>query len=125
MQEWIDIIVARVLASFQGMILMWSGAIVDIPDGWALCDGSQGTPDLRNRFIFGAGGGSDPGDTGGSSQHNHTFVDGPHQHQLDDGTDIAAGDDFSDESDFVNVQGTTSTKNHLPPYYALAYIMRL
>ncbi len=39
-----------------GGIIMWSGAINDIPVGWALCDGSNGTPDLRDRFIVGAEG---------------------------------------------------------------------
>lgn len=38
-----------------GGIIMWSGTIVNIPIGWSLCDGSNGTPDLRNRFIAGAG----------------------------------------------------------------------
>lgn len=37
-----------------GCILMWSGAIADIPSGWVLCDGNNGTPDLRDRFIVGA-----------------------------------------------------------------------
>jgi len=37
-----------------GVIVMWSGTIADIPDGWALCDGNNGTPDLRDRFIVGA-----------------------------------------------------------------------
>lgn len=47
----------------HNMILIWSGAIVDIPAGWALCDGNNGTPDLRGKFIVGAGGILDPGDT--------------------------------------------------------------
>ena len=37
-----------------GMIMMWSGTIATIPTGWLLCNGSSGTPDLRNRFIVGA-----------------------------------------------------------------------
>ena len=37
-----------------GMIIMWSGTIVTIPSGWLLCNGSNSTPDLRNRFIIGA-----------------------------------------------------------------------
>lgn len=37
-----------------GCILMWSGAIADIPAGWVLCDGNNGTPDLRDRFVVGA-----------------------------------------------------------------------
>lgn len=39
-----------------GMILIWSGAVVDIPTGWALCDGNNGTPDLRGKVVIGAGG---------------------------------------------------------------------
>jgi microcystin-dependent protein len=38
-----------------GVIVMWSGTIANIPTGWALCNGSNGTPDLRSRFIVGAG----------------------------------------------------------------------
>ncbi|HAH20142.1 MAG TPA: hypothetical protein DCL49_04465 [Candidatus Omnitrophica bacterium] len=37
-----------------GVILMWSGTIVSIPSGWVLCDGNNGTPDLRDKFIVGA-----------------------------------------------------------------------
>ena len=78
-----------------GMILMWSGSIATIPSGWALCNGSSGTPDLRNRFIIGAH--SDdagvakttitgsPTQTGGSKDaivvsHTHTASSSPHQH---------------------------------------------
>ena len=38
-----------------GAIMMWSGAIADIPSGWALCNGQNGTPNLQARFIVGAG----------------------------------------------------------------------
>lgn len=50
-----------------GVILMWSGTAATIPDGWLLCDGTSGTPDLRDRFVMGAGGGQAPGSTGGSA----------------------------------------------------------
>ncbi len=46
----------------KNMIMLWSGAIVDIPAGWALCDGNNGTPDLRDKFIVGAGATFNPGD---------------------------------------------------------------
>lgn len=39
----------------KGIVCLWSGAIVDIPAGWQLCDGTNGTPDLRDKFIIGAG----------------------------------------------------------------------
>ena len=47
----------------KNIIVLWSGAIVDIPAGWALCDGNNGTPDLRDVFIVGAGSLLNPGDT--------------------------------------------------------------
>jgi len=50
-----------------GLIAMWSGSVANIPSGWALCDGRNGTPDLRDRFIVGAGGSYNVGDTGGAS----------------------------------------------------------
>ncbi len=62
----------------SGLICMWSGAVVDIPEGWSLCDGTGGTPDLRSKFIAGAGGALDPGDTGGADTVDigHTHGDG-------------------------------------------------
>lgn len=47
----------------KNIIVLWSGAIVDIPAGWSLCDGSGGRPDLRDRFVIGAGSTYNPGDT--------------------------------------------------------------
>ena len=76
-----------------GAIIMWSGSINDIPVGWALCDGRNGTPDLRDRFIVGAGGSYNVGDTGGMKEvtlttsqlpeHTHTGSSDPagtHRH---------------------------------------------
>lgn len=54
-----------------GVIVMWSGALADVPTGWALCDGTSGRPDLRDRFIYGWTAGVDPGATGGTLQHLH------------------------------------------------------
>lgn len=54
-----------------GVIVMWSGTLATIPDGWALCDGDDGRPDLRDRFIRGTSDGVDPGGTGGSDTHTH------------------------------------------------------
>ena len=55
----------------SGVIVMWSGLISNIPDGWALCDGTNGTPDLRSKFIKGAPAGHEAGETGGSATHTH------------------------------------------------------
>ena len=60
-----------------GCIILWSGASGSIPSGYYLCDGNNGTPDLRNRFIVGAGDSYSVNQTGGSADaivvtHNHT-----------------------------------------------------
>lgn len=52
----------------SGIIVMWSGPLDDIPSGWKLCDGSDGTPDLRDRFILGTADGEEPGYEGGSHE---------------------------------------------------------
>ena len=51
----------------KGIIVSWYGSIEEIPKGWALCDGNNTTPDLRNRFIIGGGDKYDIGQKGGSS----------------------------------------------------------
>ena len=65
--NWVDATTAGAVPA--GVIVLWSGASNAIPTGWYLCDGANGTPDLRNRFLIGAGSGGNysPGDTGGES----------------------------------------------------------
>ncbi|MCA0350386.1 MAG: hypothetical protein LCH85_00190 [Chloroflexi bacterium] len=83
----------------SGTINMWSGADNALPGGWVLCNGQNGTPDLRNRFVVGAGATYAVGTTGGSDavtlttdqmpRHNHsgsTNVTGDHNHWME-GTD--------------------------------------
>jgi hypothetical protein len=55
-----------------GTITAWSGSLVDIPTGWVLCDGQNGTPDLRDRFILGAGASEQPHAKGEADTHTHT-----------------------------------------------------
>jgi microcystin-dependent protein len=79
----------------SGAIILWSGSIASIPSGWFLCDGSNGTPNLRDRFVVGAGSSYSVGATGGASTvalstanmpaHTHTFSgttssSGSHKH---------------------------------------------
>jgi hypothetical protein len=69
-----------------GAIMMWSGIASDIPESWALCDGTNGTPDLRNRFIVGATDTYAPLATGGSTTLVGTgsvALGGAHVHPLD------------------------------------------
>ena len=73
-----------------GGIIIWSGAQNAIPTGWALCNGSNSTPDLRNRFVVGAGSSYSVGATGGYSDainisHTHTTNStGSHAHGVSD-----------------------------------------
>lgn len=74
---------ADAIAAFNpyivGQIILWSGSIGSIPAGWALCDGANGTPDLRDAFVRGAGGALSPGDEGGAASVN-TGNAGAHSH---------------------------------------------
>ena len=62
-----------------GSIILWYGSVGSIPAGWLLCDGTNGTPDLRGRFIIGAGGDYAVSATGGSFDAT-TSVGGDHAH---------------------------------------------
>jgi hypothetical protein len=161
-----------------GGIIMWSGSIASIPTGWFLCDGTNGTPNLSNRFVVAAGSTYAVGSSGGSADaivvshthtgttgntsndHSHggtTSTEGNHQHGVaqvlaDFGT-YAAYVNNSDgnaanliptapagaHSHSVTTGGQSATHNHgfttnsagssgaganIPPYYALAYIMK-
>lgn len=59
-------------AVVTGMIMMWSGEVNNIPNGWALCDGRNGTPDLQDRFIVAAGTSHKPHNSGNPDTHSHT-----------------------------------------------------
>jgi len=64
-----------------GMIIMWSGSAATVPFGWQICDGTNSTPDLRNRFIVGAGSTYNPGATGGATANTATTAsNGSHTH---------------------------------------------
>lgn len=108
-----------------GTILLWSGSIATIPTGFALCNGSNGTPDLRDKFIAGAGMTYAPGVTGGAADHDHSFYIENNTTTLPAGTNIAAGTGFNKISTTHNHTATIYPRSHLPPYYALAYIMKL
>jgi hypothetical protein len=142
-------------ASFpSGGIIMWSGSIAAIPTGWVLCNGSNSTPDLRNRFIVGAGSSYAVDATGGSADaivvsHTHTatsvVTDPGHNHNLKYNGISAAGGNERDpqdagsstltnaiESNTTGITvattnasaGTSGTNANLPPYYALCFIQK-
>jgi microcystin-dependent protein len=130
-----------------GAIIMWSGAINLIPAGWTLCDGTNGTPNLRDQFIVGAGSKYSVGASGGEATHTliedemprHTHIQNPHTHgmQNDNNSIRHDNDPFKRVGGSlydVNTGPATATNqytgngmphNNLPPYYALAFIMRV
>lgn len=112
-----------------GMIMLWYGSIGSIPSGWALCDGTNSTPDLRGVFIRGAGlGPQSPGGTGGSATHTHEFTGDGHAHDLVSGDDIdgeTLGGVYAHSTATVPAAGETDSESSLPPYHYLAYIMKL
>ena len=134
----------------DGGIILWSGAVLDIPTDWALCDGSQGTPNLTDRFVVGAGVTYTVNDSGGSADavlvshtHTATVTDPGHTHDAnaDGGSTDASGPNFRREDNNTGdlttetattgisvsntTEGVSATDKNLPPYYALAYIMKL
>lgn len=117
-----------------GGIILWSGAANAIPAGWALCNGSNGTPDLRGRFVIGAGGSYSVGNTGGEESVTLTLKQIPsHSHGIgvasierkSGGTFQAGTNNYyagiAGDSDSA---GGGKAHNNLPPYYALCYLMR-
>jgi hypothetical protein len=144
----------------RGVIVSWYGPINQIPGGWLLCDGTQGTPDLRDRFIVGAGAAFPVHQDDPSPEHDHgvSGVAVPqHVHQLS--TRVAApvrwnndhhlgvttdhdnsrpwGDQYeknrygvaeefltTTESGAAAAEGRTDGAAALPPYHALAFIMK-
>lgn len=117
-----------------GAILMWSGSIATIPSGWALCNGANGTPDLRNRFIVGAGSSYGVGATGGADTVTLTVNQIPsHNHQMNhtgtgsgNGIQQGGGSLPTTASNIITgAAGGGQPHENRPPYYALAYIMKL
>jgi microcystin-dependent protein len=136
-----------------GGIIMWSG--ITVPTGWSLCNGANGTPNLQNRFVIGAGSGYAVGATGGSADatlvsHSHTatstVTDPGHTHpyldRINEGTTEgnvngrnSGGSDASRTTSSsttgitvatsISTEGSAATNANLPPYYALAFIMRV
>ncbi len=113
-----------------GVIVMWSGTIATIPTGWVLCDGDNGTPDLRDRFIVGAtsddGGVAKTNVTGSLTQsgngtipaHTHTMGGGFGRYDGDSGTGMSAQIATASTGSYG-----TGTKN-IAVYYALCFIMK-
>jgi microcystin-dependent protein len=146
-----------------GSIILWYGAVGTIPAGWNLCDGTILTlpngvqypiPDLRDRFVVGAGQNYNAGSVGGSKDaivpfHSHAITDPGHYHLAGADDLVGAsvnGDQNTKEGVYdypgsptnntvitstvgtgitINSTGTNAVNANLPPYYALCYIMKI
>ena len=122
-----------------GGIIMWSGAIASIPDGWAICDGntynSHLTPNLRDRFVVGSGNSYTNGNTGGEVAHTLVQTEmPPHTHgyatltAYDKDLCGCSGQHHHDVSDATGTTASTgngAAHENRPPFFALAYIMRV
>lgn len=134
----------------SGVIVMWSGAANAIPEGWALCNGSNGTPDLRDRFVIGAGGGYAVGAKGGAEsvtlaidqmpKHDHKYVGDdelentyPYKDYADKkATSTGMKYDASSTTGskggpkyyYTSPVGEGKSHENRPPYYALCFIMK-
>ena len=133
----------------SGLISLWYGAVGAVPSGWYLCDGTNGTPDLRDKFLVGAGNLYSVGATGGSADaivvsHTHTatsiVTDPGHSHSISSfaiagssgsNTGVTSGSTTTGTSTTGitvattnSTSGVSGTNANLPPYYALAYIMK-
>ena len=95
----------------SGVILLWSGASNNIPSGWVLCNGSNSTPDLRDRFVVGAASGYAVGAQGGATSVTLSTSQLP-SHTHGDGTLSAANQsltgDITKISECYNVAGAAT-----------------
>ena len=99
-----------------GLIATWNGVVSELPEGWAQCDGSHGTPDLRDKFVVAAGNryvlgsSADAGENVNSSATLHSFCDGAKR---------------CFESAGINGVLSVTLGEPVPAHYALLYVMRV
>ncbi len=125
-----------------GVIVMWSGAITNIPAGWVICDGTNGTPNLTDRFVIHAdadsGGTRNVDATGGSHtsgahtlstsempSHTHTYTyRNAEQIHTSTGTGMQSWTGTSTGTSGSTGSGGSHTHTAIPQFHALAYIMK-
>ena len=117
-------------AFVSGMIIAWSGSVANIPTGFVLCNGSNNTPDLRDRFIIGAGNNYNVDATGGSKDailvsHSHTTLNFVARSGYAEPRNFGVGTDGNcNNTGGTDTQGESGTNKNLPPYHALCFIMK-
>jgi microcystin-dependent protein len=129
----------------KGIVVAWTQ--VDAPYGWVICDGTNGTPDLRNRFIIGASSTRQINTKFGSETHKLLADEMPNHTHTYDGKKKIVNADAGRERELLWTRGGTDIKNNLipdndvstsatgssstlpfgtmPPYFVLVYIMKI
>lgn len=102
-------------------IKLWYGLAANVPPGWQICDGTNGTPDPRNLYIKGNDLDGNLGNVGGNLTHTHSIVS--HNHTLQVGAGVAGGGGFSPVT--TGATPVINSSNHEPPYCKVWYIMKL
>lgn len=136
----------RVSGGRRGDVKMWSGAASDIETGWVLCDGVQRThpeggtytpPDLRDKFMVGAGNTYTVGDTGGEATHTLTIAEMPSHNHAAPVPNVSTGQSgsysgwYMASGSYLGVlpasayTGGGGAHENRPPYYALCYLYKL
>lgn len=140
------------MATPYGVITIWYSGSTTIPAGWSVCDGTNGTPDMRGLFVVGASNDSEVGTNSGSATHSHTgggtSAIGEHNHGVSGGTgnasstvtrsggagdyrksgqhshsfSLTSGNGGGTHSHNVGISGASAIT---PPYYKLFYIMKV
>ena len=123
----------------SGAILMWHGLIADIPSGWVICNGNNGTPNLLGRFVEGvATASTNPGITGGDNSPTVSLAGG-HRHSVPrtgaSNYTVGSGSGSADAASYQHTHAMSDTgniSNHRhtiangrPLYYTIAFIMKI
>ena len=115
-------------AFVSGMIILWSGNVNSVPNGWVICDGSNNTPDLRDKFVVGANNTYAVGATGGATTDSVSIsISGSTGVESVFGSNgyIQPSPHSGRPQHNHSFSGSGSaTVDTLPPYYALLYIMK-
>ena len=149
------IVVLIELSIFATVLMSWispegKGSINEIPTGYVVCDGRNGTPDLRDKFVIGAGATYKSGESGGSLSHTHSgnidvgvlstesveVVNGPpphrgrhghhhHPHDHHDGPPIQKINVLSGDGGSHRHSTKIESSEHVPPFYSILFLMKI